>query len=234
MKDTLLQRKDNEERPPRTELGPQPQRAENTFVPRRKKSRTEVFLNVPYDTPFDKLFLAYIAGLSAYRMVPRATLEITDSSRRLKKILALERRCKYSVHDLSRVQLDRHKPRTPRFNMPFELGLCVADANPGQKPSWYVFEAVSHRLNKSLSDLDGTDPKIHGNTVRGVLSSLGNLFSRPGQQPTVPQMMKIYRVLRKSQPSILKKAGSETLYEKRVFVDVCFVASAEAERIVVD
>ncbi|HET8923444.1 MAG TPA: hypothetical protein VFN26_10670 [Candidatus Acidoferrum sp.] len=127
---------------------------------KRKKSRTEVFLNIPYDSKFDKLFLAYIAGITAYGMVPRATLEITDSSRRLERILKLERRCKYSVHDLSRVQLDRAKPRTPRFNMPFELGLCVADANrsAGQEQNWFVLEAVQNRINKSLSDLGGTDP----------------------------------------------------------------------------
>jgi hypothetical protein len=34
--------------------------------------------------------------------------------------------CSYSVHDLSRVQIDRNPPATPRFNMPFELGLGEA------------------------------------------------------------------------------------------------------------
>jgi hypothetical protein len=28
---------------------------------------------------------------------------------------------------------------------------------------------VKRRLNKSLSDLDGTDPYIHGGTVRGIM-----------------------------------------------------------------
>src|SRR5579859_3675542 len=236
MPGTRLPKKPEHGSSPRTAQRPRPQREEKTFVPRRKKSRTEVFLNVPYDPQFDKLFLAYIAGLSAYRMVPRATLEITDSSRRLEKILTLERRCKYSIHDLSRVQLSPEKPRTPRFNMPFELGLCVADANRKgrQKQNWFVLEAESHRLNKSLSDLDGTDPRIHGNTVQGVLSSLADLFKRPGQQPTVPQMKRIYQALRRDQPSILKKAGSKTLYGKRVFVDVCVAASTEADRVLVD
>jgi len=32
----------------------------------------------------------------------------------------------YSFHDLSRVELDKKLPPTPRFNMPFELGLVVA------------------------------------------------------------------------------------------------------------
>ena len=201
-----------------------------------KKSRAEVFLNIPYDKKFERLFLAYIAGISAYGMVPRATLEITDSSRRLEKILKLERSCEYSVHDLSRVELDRAKPRTPRFNMPFELGLCVADANrrEGQKQNWFVFEAVANRVDKSLSDLRGTDPRIHGATVRGVLSGLCNAFRRPGRQPTVPQMMQIYKGLRRNQADILKEAGSDTLYTKRVFAGVCVVASSGADRIVED
>jgi hypothetical protein len=205
-------------------------------VAKSKKSRAEVFLNIPYDKKFERLFLTYIAGISAYGMVPRATLEITDSSRRLEKILKLERSCEYSVHDLSRVELDRAKPRTPRFNMPFELGLCVADANrrEGQKQNWFVFEAVANRVDKSLSDLRGTDPRIHGATVRGVLSGLCNAFRRPGRQPTVPQMMQIYKGLRRNQADILKEAGSNTLYSRRVFAGVCVVASSEADRIVED
>jgi len=205
-------------------------------VAKREKSRAEVFLNIPYDKQFERLFLAYIAGISAIGMVPRATLEITDSSRRLEKILKLARNCEYSVHDLSRVELDRAKPRTPRFNMPFELGLCVADANrrSGQEQNWFVFEAMPNRVKKSLSDLDGTDPKIHEATVRGVLGALCNIFRRPGRQPTVPQMMQIYRVLRKNQAAILKAAGSGTLYTRRVFTDLCVAASSEADRVVAD
>lgn len=70
-----------------------------------KKRRDEAFLNIPYDNKFEKLFIAYIAGISAFGLVPRATLEIPDSSRRLEKILRLARNCTYSVHDLSCVQL---------------------------------------------------------------------------------------------------------------------------------
>jgi hypothetical protein len=112
-------------------------------------SRDRVFLNIPYDKKFERLFLAYIAGISAYGIFPHATLEITDSSKRLEKILKLERSCDYSVHDLSRVQLDRAKPRVPRFNMPFELGLCVADANQqkGRRQNAFVFEAVANRVD---------------------------------------------------------------------------------------
>ena len=85
-----------------------------------------VFLNLPYDRSFQNLFLAFIAGTSALGLIPRATLEIPGSTRRLDRILSLIQSCQYSIHDLSRVQLDRHPPATPRFNMPFELGLTWA------------------------------------------------------------------------------------------------------------
>ena len=92
---------------------------------KRKKPRTEVFLNIPYDKKFERLFIAYVAGVSAFGLVPRATLEIPDSSRRLNKILKLIGDCEYSIHDLSRRALRTkgehenpethpHKPRGTR------------------------------------------------------------------------------------------------------------------------
>jgi hypothetical protein len=144
-----------------------------------------VFLNLPYDTAFENLLLAYIAGISALGFTPRATLEIPFGQRRLERILTLISQCKYSIHDLSRVQLDRRTPRTPRFNMPFELGLTVA-LERSQYPdhSWIVCETVLRRINKSLSDLDGTDCYVHDGTIKGVFRELGTLlWGAPGSRP---------------------------------------------------
>ena len=202
-----------------------------------KGSRGKVFLNIPYDDKFERLFLAYVAGISALGLVPHATLEIPDSRRRLEKILKLERSCKYSVHDLSRVELSpkkRGKPRVPRFNMPFELGLCVADATHAgtRKPNWFVFETVDMRVDKSLSDLKGTDPKIHGGRIQGVFGELRDVFRRKGRQPTVKQMSRIYRELRKRQQAILDESGADSLFKRSVFLDLCVVASRLADEIV--
>jgi hypothetical protein len=95
-------------------------------MPNARVEKDAVFLNIPYDAQFERLYLAYIVGLTVLGFVPRATLGIPSGARRLERILSLIHSCRYSVHDLSRVQLDRHAPRTPRFNMPFELGLAVA------------------------------------------------------------------------------------------------------------
>jgi hypothetical protein len=84
-----------------------------------------VFLNFPYDGQFVPLYLAYIAGVCAFKLIPRVALELPGGERRLNRIVELILSCRYSFHDLSRVELDLRRPRTPRMNMPFELGLAV-------------------------------------------------------------------------------------------------------------
>jgi hypothetical protein len=133
------------------------------------KTEEAVLLNIPYDPQFTRLYLAYITALSAISFLLKATLGITGN-RRLDRIAS----CAYSIHDLSRGQLDRHTRRTPRFNMPFELGLAVAWAQANPRHRWFVFEFVRRRLNASLSDLDGTDPYAHGGTVRGIIREVCN------------------------------------------------------------
>src|SRR5258708_30242279 len=102
-------------------------------------------------------------------MDPQITLGIAGGTRRLDRIFELIQSCEFSVHDLSRVQLDRAKPRTPRFNMPFELGLAVAWEMLGSgRHMWFVMEAVNYRLAKSLRGFKGTDPHIHGGGIGGA------------------------------------------------------------------
>jgi hypothetical protein len=149
---------------------------------------------------------------SACALVPRATLEIPGGERRLDRISALIRSCRYSLHDLSRVELDTRRPATPRFNMPFELGLAVAWQKIGrQRHTWFVFGSKLRRAEKSLSDLGGTDVYIHNGTVRGVLRELCNAFVRIARQPTVGQMAAIHRGLVEVLPTLEKQSGASPL-----------------------
>ncbi len=190
-----------------------------------------VFLNIPYDKSFRSLYLAYIAGLVHLGFVPRMTLELPGGTTRLDKILAEIHGCRYSIHDLSRVGLHRN-PRftTPRFNMPFELGLAVAweKSNP-TKHTWFIFEAKAYRIQQSLSDLSGTDPQIHGGQVAGVMRELSNVFRRPRNQPTVPEMMRTFNTILRRSTKILAEAGATTLFEARAFQDLCQQAKVAAE-----
>jgi hypothetical protein len=161
-------------------------------------------------------------------------LEIPGGARRLDRIFRLIQGCRFSVHDLSRVELDKNRPPTPRFNMPFELGLSVAWQRVGKKKhTWFVFESRSHRLAKSLSDLNGTDEHIHGGTMLGVFREICSAFVRPGRQPSVQQMRSVYSDVEKQLPEILKRAGAKSIYNARVFKDICIIASASADEKVV-
>lgn len=190
-----------------------------------------VFLNIPYDEKFRSLYLAYIVGLVHLGFKPKATLGIPGGKRRLEKILTELRQCRYSVHDLSRVQLDRGKPSTPRFNMPFELGLAVdwADTHPSSH-TWFAFESNPYRLQKSLSDLNGTDPHIHRGSATGVMSELCNAFVRTRHQPTVPRMLATHRVISRKLSQIQRDSGAQSPFEARAFQNIILAAKVHAER----
>lgn len=185
-----------------------------------------VFLNIPYDRRFGRLYLAYISGLIHIGLSPRATIEIPGGQNRLDKILDLIRGCRHSINDLSRVQLDRTPPQTPRFNMPFELGLAVASAKLNSSPhDWFVFETMKRRASKSLSDLSGSDPHIHQGTVEGVMRELGNAFEPPEhERNSVTKMMKTYTEVSRRVKRIKSETGAKSLFEARVFRLLCTTA----------
>ncbi len=197
-----------------------------------KTSNDFVFLNIPYDARFKRLYIAYISGLIHLGLKPRATIEIPGGRNRLDKVLDLIRSCSYSIHDLSRVQLDRNSPfTTPRFNMPFELGLAVAAAKIDDLPdNWFVFESVPRRVSWSLSDLGGTDANIHSGTPNGVMRELGNAFDRQShhERYSVPKVMKTYKTVSSLVGGILRETGGQSLYEAGVFRGLCLAAGRAA------
>lgn len=111
--------------------------------------------------------------------------------------------------------------------MPFELGLAVSQDIRSRRQTWHVCEAVQYRVNKSLSDLEGSDIRIDGGTVRGVFAALNEVFARRDRQPSVQQMYRIYLVLRRNLPRIMRQAGSRHPYGARVFQDLIFAARTE-------
>ena len=192
-----------------------------------------VFLNIPYDQGFRSLYIAYVVGLVRLGFEPRVTFGLRNEKRRLEKILAEIQGCRYSIHDLSRVDVDRNPPfATPRFNMPFELGLAVAwqQFNPANH-SWLVFEAKAYRVQKSLSDLNGYDPHIHDGSVQGIMRELCNAFMRPNDQPTVPELMAAYRFVSRRAAKIMADTGAASLFEARAFRDLCFVSKGITEKL---
>ena len=152
-------------------------------------SASNVFLNVPFDRPYEPLFLALIASIVAVGRTPRSVLELPEMGRgRLSRILDHMAACAVSFHDLSRAGVPS------RFNMPFELGLACALSELKGQHAYALFDRERFRLHRTLSDLDGRDANIHNRSVRRMITCvLDVLDTRNGASPL--QVFRLYRRL---------------------------------------
>ncbi len=188
-----------------------------------------VFLNVPYDEEFSSLYIAYIVGLTQLGLVPHLASEIPGGDRRLDKIFKLIQSCRYSIHDLSRVEVSVGSAAVPRFNMPLELGMTITwqKIHPSRH-DWFVWESERYRIQRSASDLNGTDANIHNGTPEGVLSELRNAFRRD-RMPSVSITLEIYRFVDGNLTAILHRNGSDNPYSKSVFMELCWLSKTLTE-----
>jgi len=190
------------------------------------------FINVPYSKRYERVYLAFIAGVSAYGLVPSAAVRDPSSRFQLERIHELIAAAHYSFHDLSFMSLDAKAPRTPRLNMAFELGLAVAVSRcAGSRHQWFVFDTVPHRLDKALSDLGGIRPRIHDRSPESVLRALMNVLGRLTDRPTFGDLLNVYREVEKGARRI-KREYSLDLFDTKPFAELIFIAHETAERYV--
>jgi len=109
---------------------------------------------------------------------PRCALEAINAGQfRLSKILDIISECKYSIHDLSRTELDSTSG-LPRFNMPLELGLdlgCKRFGNSRQREKiCLVLDVEPYRYQKFISDISGQDVYAHEGDERQVVELVRN------------------------------------------------------------
>jgi hypothetical protein len=136
---------------------------------RRKRDpayERNVFINCPFDDEYTPIFEAVVFTIHAcgFRAVC-ARSRLNSSDVRLQKIVDLIARCRYSIHDLSRTQLDRVSA-LPRFNMPLELGIdigCRAFGAGQREKSFLIFDRDRFRFQTYVSDIAGQDIADHGN-----------------------------------------------------------------------
>jgi len=117
--------------------------------------------------------------------------------------------------------------------MPFELGLAVAWTKiADNKHQWFVLEEVTHRLTKSLSDLNGTDPLIHDSTSDGVLRVLSNALYRNARSPKFVDLKTIYLDLREAASNFKAESNVGSVFEARAFKSLVLAAQSSAQRVV--
>ena len=138
-----------------------------------------VFINCPFDSEYRPLFEAIVFTLYACGYEPKCALEIIDSGyNRLTKIVDLIDLCDFSLHDISRTELNAHQ--LPRFNMPFELGIAFGRRFSRRSPGptrLLVLDREPHRYLEFLSDLRGCDPLAHADDPRNVIREVRHWLS---------------------------------------------------------
>jgi hypothetical protein len=189
-----------------------------------------VFINVPFDPQFERLFIAIVSGLVALGFIPHSALEVPSTTDRLHNIFNLLASCEFSIHDLSRVQLSATRFRCPRFNMPFEAGLALALKFNGARHDCAFFEAKELRLQQSLSDLNAYDPYIHASRVNGVLTALLDLFQSSVGPVNAEGLLSLYRVVSRD-AAIIKRSNRNSLFRASSFRQLVFQSQIRAREL---
>ena len=150
-------------------------------------SAQDVFINCPFDDDYQPMFDAMLFAISACGFRPRCALEVVDGSEvRINKLFRMIGECRFSIHDLSRVQLSE-PAKLPRFNMPLELGIWLGAKHYGSRQKnkvCLIVDAELHRFQKFVSDISGQDPVAHNDSPDQLVAVIRNWLQTV--QPDLP------------------------------------------------
>ncbi|HXW24991.1 MAG TPA: hypothetical protein VEK73_09605 [Xanthobacteraceae bacterium] len=128
--------------------------------------------------------------------VPRCALEVDDGSEvRIDKVCTLVGECRFSIHDLSRTELDPHS-RLPRFNMPLELGIFIGAKRFGGRPhrrkTCLILDTEPYRYQAFISDIAGQDIRAHGGDERRLVAAIRDWLRIASRRATLPGGAEIF------------------------------------------
>lgn len=137
-----------------------------------------VFINCPFDDPYEPLFHAIVFTVYDLGFKPTCAKDLSNAGQpRFNKIQDLIEKCKYSIHDISRTEIDSVHS-LPRFNMPLELGLDLGCKRYGrehlQDKVILVLDFEQYRFQRFISDIAGQDIDFHENNPERVINAVRN------------------------------------------------------------
>jgi hypothetical protein len=174
------------------------------------KSRGHVFINCPFDESYWPLLQATVFAILASGYTPRCASQADDAGEeRLEKISRIINECRFSVHDLSRKGPEPGSGLS-RFNMPFELGLCLGAKRFGRrKKTLLVMESAPFDYRQFLSDFAGRDIKHHSDDPARVISLIRNWLNTQSLKQNLPggaALGSLYRRFLGELPLLLESA----------------------------
>lgn len=135
-----------------------------------------VFLNVPFDKKYARLFDALVFAIHDCGFTARSALEVDDSGlARVTKILNIIAQSKFGIHDISRAGVDRNTGLA-RFSMPLELGFFLGAKRYGSAKDrlkcCLVLDRDRFRYRNFCSDIAGQDMRAHNDQPRDAIRAV--------------------------------------------------------------
>ncbi len=175
--------------------------------------RHSVFLNCPYDDEYTPFLQALSFTVLECGLKPRIASDEDDSGVvRVDKIRDLIRSCRYSIHDISRMEPLRTGD-LPRFNMPFELGLDLGCRFYGNEhlatKKCLILERERDRYRRALSDISGNDIRVHEGEPEKLVSEVRKWLFITNRRP-LPSGSRIWQRFNEFKSNlqiVLERAG---------------------------
>jgi hypothetical protein len=170
-------------------------------------------VNCPFDAEYQRLFHALVFTIHDCGFWARCALELEDSGEeRIRKIKRIIRDCRYGIHDISRVELDRVN-HLPRFNMPLELGLFLGAQEYGMgeqnRKRSLVLDTEQYRYQKFCSDIAGQDIRAHegqpARLIAAVRAMLSTALDGKGRMPGPATIRNRFARFRADLPAISRE-----------------------------
>jgi hypothetical protein len=187
-----------------------------------------VFINCPFDDVYKPIFDAIIFAVHDAGFIARCSLEVSDTSQnRLEKIIKIISECQYSIHDISRTDLDPVNS-LPRFNMPLELGIFLGCKSFGSKKHHnkvcIVLDKEPYRYQKFISDIAGQDIFSHDDNPQRAIDQVRDWLRTESKRTNIPGGGKIYEryiLFENDLPDICKELNIRV--KELTFVDFTYV-----------
>ena len=177
----------------------------------------DVFINCPFDDGYRPIFNALVFAIYDLGFVARCAREADDSGEvRIAKIERIIEECKFGIHDISEVKLDKVN-RLPRFNMPLELGMFMGCKRFGGKAQTrkicLILDIEQYRYQKFISDIAGQDIRAHEGKIGGAIRAVRNWLATASKRQALPGAKTVsghYKRFSRDLPRLCQEAELDT------------------------
>ena len=171
-------------------------------------------MNCAFDPQFQPLFYGIVFAIVRSGFRVRCAMEADDAlESRFAKIQSIIAECRYSIHDISRTEVDGDPP-LPRFNMPLELGVFIGAKRYGgprhSEKRALILDTVPYRYQRFISDIAGQDIQYHNGNIVEAITKTASWLRNKSRRTTVPGGAAIateYAEFQAALPTILHGLG---------------------------